>query len=145
MLPEALLRPVERLAQNLYLSPHALSQAVAPAAFDSTAELDAHARTYRSNAEVLVSALRDAGVTDIAPAHGAFYVWADMGAWGASGDLCRRWLADIGVAATPGGDFDPRHGDRFVRFSVAGSPGEVAEAAGRLGRWLGADRGSGPA
>lgn len=142
VLPEPLVRPVERLAQNLYLSPHALSQAAAVAAFDAQDELDAHALAYRANAATLLDALRGAGVEDIAPPQGAFYVWADMSAWGDSTTLCRRWLEEIGVAATPGIDFDSRRGDRFVRFSVAGGTAEVADAAHRLAGWLGTHPGA---
>ena len=135
-LPEALMRPVEALQQNLYLSPHALSQVAALAALGATDELDAHAYSYAANRATLTEALREAGVNSIAPAHGAFYVWADLGAWGTSDDLCTRWLEEIGVAATPGRDFDSHSGDSFVRFSVAGSPREIGAAAERLGSWL---------
>jgi aspartate/methionine/tyrosine aminotransferase len=136
VLPEELVRPVEALAQNLYLSPHTVSQAAALAALGDTGELDALARTYLSNREALSSALADAGVTRIAPAHGAFYVWADVGRWGDSTALCRRWLEELAVAATPGSDFDSTEGAAFVRFSVAGSPEQVVEAADRLRSWL---------
>ncbi len=136
VLPEELVRPVERLAQNLYLSPHALSQEAAIAAFDACEELDSHASTYQRNRDVVMDALRGCGVEDIAPAQGAFYVWADLSAWGGSGELCRRWLDEIGVACTPGGDFDPPRGERFVRFSVAGSTAEIDTAVRRLTGWL---------
>jgi aspartate/methionine/tyrosine aminotransferase len=141
VLPEELVRPVERLAQNLYLSPPTLSQHAALAAFDATDELDANVARYTANRHVLVDALRAAGLDRIAPATGAFYVWVDVGellerVGGDSRSLCRRWLEDLAVAATPGVDFDAARGDRFVRLSVAGSTDEVAEAARRLSRWV---------
>jgi aspartate/methionine/tyrosine aminotransferase len=136
VLPEDLVRPVERLSQNLYLAPPTLSQHAAVAAFDATAELDGHVERYRANRHRLVDGLRDAGITGIAPAEGAFYVWADVGHLGDSGALCRRWLDELAVAATPGTDFDPQRGHRFVRFSVAGSVGEVAAATDRISAWL---------
>jgi len=138
VLPPELVRPVERLSQNLYLAPPTLSQHAAAAAFDATDELDAHVERYAANRHRLVAALADGGITDVAPAEGAFYVWADVGRLGASGDLCARWLDELAVAATPGTDFDPAGGDRFVRFSVAGSRAEVDDAAERLGAWLAA-------
>ncbi len=141
VLPPELVRPLEAVQQNLYLAPHSLSQKAALGALGATAELDAHATGYRANRDVLVSALRSAGVGTIAPAHGAFYVWADLSEWGPSPELCKLWLEDLGVAATPGGDFDSSRGASFVRFSVAGSPTEVAEAAQRLGHWLTERRG----
>ncbi len=138
VLPNSLVRSVERLSQNLYLSPNALSQSAAVAAFGATDELDSHAGSYAANRSVLIDALVSAGVADIAPADGAFYVWADLGGWGESSTLCNAWLGDIGVAATPGTDFDSQRGGRFVRFSVAGDGAEITEAAQRLGEWLGA-------
>lgn len=139
VLPERLVRPVERLAQNLYLAPHTLSQQAALAAFDCTDELDALAHRYGANRAILIDALKAAGVTDIAPAQGAFYVWADLGAWGDSSDLSLTWLDDIGVAVTPGGDFDRSLGHRFVRFSVAGPTDVIITAAERLSAWLAAN------
>jgi aspartate/methionine/tyrosine aminotransferase len=136
VLPESAVRPVERLAQNLFLAPPTLSQAAAMGAFDALAELDLHARRHGTNRRILVDALRHAGVDDIAPAEGAFYVWADMSAWGDSRSLCGTWLEDLGVAATPGVDFDPERGERYVRFSVAGATEEIEEAARRLDPWL---------
>ena len=136
VLPEALVRPVERLAQHLYLAPPTLAQHAALAAFDATDELDAHVRRYAVNRRRLVEALAAGGVTRVAPAEGAFYVWADVGHLGDSSELCATWLADLAVAATPGGDFDGAQGHRFVRFSVAGSEDEVDDAATRLTDWL---------
>ena len=136
VLPEALVRPVERLAQHLYLAPPTLSQHAALAAFDATDELDAHVLRYAVNRRRLVEALAAGGITRVAPADGAFYVWADVGHLGHSSDLCASWLDDLAVAATPGSDFDRGQGHRFVRFSVAGSIDEVDDAAHRLTDWL---------
>jgi len=136
VLPSALVRPVERLAQNLYLAPPTLAQHAALAAFDTTAELDANVARYSANRDTLVAGLRAAGINGIAPAEGAFYVWADVGHLGSARELCARWLEELAVAVTPGGDFDATEGDRFVRFSVAGGIDEVADATDRLTRWL---------
>lgn len=140
VLPGNLVRPVERLAQNLYLAPHTLSQHAALAAFGITGELDSLAHGYAVNRRILTDALRSVGVHDVAPAAGAFYVWADLGRWGGSSELARAWLDEIGVAVTPGADFDHLRGDRFIRFSVAGSSETVTEAAERLTGWLRAHR-----
>lgn len=137
VLPEDLVRPIERLAQNLFISAPTLSQLAGLAAFDATDELDRNVERYRVNRDVLVSALQRAGVTDIAPADGAFYVYADVsGLTGDSQELCRTWLDELGVAATPGIDFDRPRGNRFVRFSCSESTDEVAEAARRLEAWI---------
>jgi aspartate/methionine/tyrosine aminotransferase len=137
VVPPALLRPVERLAQNLFISPPTLSQLAGVAAFDATEELDRNVERYRINRDILVSALGGAGLSSIAPADGAFYVYADVSTLtDDSQELCRIWLEDLGVAATPGIDFDVPRGRRFVRFSFSESTEEVAEAATRLARWI---------
>jgi len=132
-----LARSVECLAQNFYISPPALSQLAAVAAFDWQAELDGHVARYRANRDLLIAGLREAGLTRFAPAEGAFYLHVDVSALtGDSHEFCRRMLAETGVATTPGRDFDPIHGDCWLRLSFAGSTEDIAEAARRLARWL---------
>jgi aspartate/methionine/tyrosine aminotransferase len=137
VLPAELARSVECLAQNFYVSPPALSQLAALAAFGCGAELDAHVARYRANRDRLIAMLTNAGLTRIAPAEGAFYLYVDVSALTTdSQEFCRRMLAETGVATTPGRDFDPIHGDSWVRLSFAGSTEDIAEAARRLGEWL---------
>lgn len=134
--PPELMAPIERLAQNLTISPPSPSQAAALAAFDCEPELDAHVRRYATNRDVLLEGLAAAGIARLAPADGAFYAYADVGALADdSQSLCARWLAEIGVATTPGIDFDLADGRRWVRFSFAGSTAEITAAAERLVRW----------
>ncbi len=136
VLPEALVRSVECLAQNLFISAPTLSQMAAVAAFDCTEELDAHVARYARNRELLLRELPKAGFDRIAPADGAFYVYADVSAMTDDSEaFCKRMLAETGVAATPGIDFDPARGRRFVRFSFAGAEETMAEAARRLIVW----------
>lgn len=137
VLPEALVTPVERLAQNLFISPPTLSQHGGVAAFDCHDELRANVARYAENRTLLLRELPKAGLDRLAPSDGAFYVYADVShLTNDSGDLCRRMLAEIGVAATPGVDFDTGRGHGTLRFSFAGATDEVAEAARRLGGWL---------
>jgi aspartate/methionine/tyrosine aminotransferase len=136
VVPKELLRPVECLAQNLFISPPSLSQWAALAAFDAYDELDANVARYAKNRDILLHGLRAAGFGAVAPADGAFYLYADISRFAAdSQDYCRRMLAETGVAATPGIDFDPREGRNFVRFSYAGPTKEMIEAARRLKDW----------
>ncbi len=136
VVPEDLLRPVESLAQNLFISPPTLSQRAALATFDCYDELDANVARYARNRELLLEALPKAGFDRLAPADGAFYIYADVSAMtNDSEDFCRRMLQELGVAVTPGIDFDPGRGNAFVRFSFAGSTEDVAEAARRLQDW----------
>jgi len=133
VIPEDLLRPVECLAQNLYISPPAISQFAAAAAFDCRAELDANVARYDRNRRLLLEELPKAGFTDLAPAQGAFYLYANVGQMTNDSDaLWRQILADCAVATTPGIDFDPGRGSRFLRFSFAGTTEDMAEAARRL-------------
>ncbi|MGU3540494.1 pyridoxal phosphate-dependent aminotransferase [Methylobacterium sp. A54F] len=138
VVPEHLVRPVERLAQNLYISAPYLSQVAALAAFDATEELDAVRDGYARNRAILLDALPGLGLGRTHPADGAFYLYADVA--GLTNDavaFCRRMLDEAGVAATPGLDFDPDAGSHHVRFSFAGSEAECREAVARLSTWLG--------
>ena len=137
VLPEELVGPVERLAQNLFISAPAISQHAALGALEAEHELDLHVARYRTNRDLLVAGLAGFGVDRVAPADGAFYVWADIGHLGIdSAELCRRWLDEVGVAVTPGVDFDRTAGDRFVRFSYSESTADITEAVARLGVWF---------
>jgi aspartate/methionine/tyrosine aminotransferase len=136
VVPQDLLRSVECLSQNLYISPPALSQIAATAVFDCTAELDGHVAVYARNRELLLRELPKAGFERFAPADGAFYLYADVSAMTDDSEaFCRRMLEEVGVAATPGTDFDRERGRRFVRFSFSREEAEIAEAAHRLIAW----------
>jgi aspartate/methionine/tyrosine aminotransferase len=136
VLPPDLLRAVECLQQNLFISPPTLSQIAAEAVFDCIDELDARVAVYRANRDVLLEELPKAGFTRLAPSDGAFYLYADIGELtNDSGEFCRRMLAETGVAATPGTDFDPLQGHHTMRFSFAGATAEMVEAARRLKAW----------
>ena len=136
VVPPALLRPIECLAQNLFISPPALSQMAAIEAFASTDELNANVARYARNRDILVDAMPRAGLARFAAAEGAFYLYANIQDLGRdSTTLSRQLLGDIGVALTPGVDFDPRRGHDFIRLSYAGATADVEEAARRLIEW----------
>ena len=136
VLPQDLIRPVERLAQNLFISAPHIAQIAAEAAFDCTAELEANVAMYRRSRALLLQAMPQAGFSRLSPAEGAFYLYADVSdRTNDAQDFCRRMLAEAGVAAAPGVDFDRTRGNRFVRFSYCGPEADMAEAAQRLTRW----------
>lgn len=136
VLPEDLLRPVERLAQNMFISAPHLSQVAAEAAFDCHEELAANVARYRRSRDFLLGALPDAGFARLSPAEGAFYLFADVTErTNDSAAFCARMLAELGVAATPGVDFDRSRGNRFIRFSYCGAEADMREAVARLARW----------
>jgi aspartate/methionine/tyrosine aminotransferase len=137
VLPAELVRPIERLQQNLAISVPTLSQIAAEAAFDGRAEMDAVKHGYEENRRILIEALPKAGLEKFLPVDGAFYLYADVSRFtNDSLDFTKRMLEEAGVAATPGVDFDPVHGKEFVRFSYAGSAAEMREAMDRIGNWL---------
>jgi len=137
VVPEPLVRPIERLQQNLAISVPTLSQIAAEAAFDGADEMEAIKRGYVENRRILIEGLPKAGLTDFLPADGAFYLYADVSRFtGDSLEFAKRMLEQARVAATPGVDFDPFHGKNFIRFSYARSADEMREAVTRIARWL---------
>lgn len=147
LVPEAMRPAVEALAGNLALSPPALAQRAAVAAFEpaSYAEADANVEKYRESRALVLDAVPRLGWRRTAPADGAFYVYAELddsavepAAPGAapSARWCRRALDEAGVALTPGTDFDGVDGGHWVRLCFASPPDVVGEAVERLGAWV---------
>ena len=137
VLPEELVRPIERIAQNLYISPPDISQRAAIAAFDATEELEAVKAGYAASRRLLLDRLPAIGFDDFYPVDGAFYVYASVRRFSDNSvDFTRRMLVEAGVAATPGPDFDPERGHAWMRLSFAGTEPDMAEAMERLGAWL---------
>jgi aspartate/methionine/tyrosine aminotransferase len=137
VVPEPLVRTVERLQQNLAISVPTLAQIAAEAAFDGREEMQAVKRSYEENRRVLIDGLSRAGLDRFLPADGAFYLYIDVSPFGEdSSAFARRMLEGAHVAATPGIDFDPIHGKDFIRFCYAGSTAEMHEAVARIGKWL---------
>jgi len=136
VVPPDLVRPIERLTQNLLISTPTLSQFAALAAFDCTEELEAHIRRYRANRDLLLAGLPKAGFDHLTRPTGAFYLYADVAhLTNDSIAFCQRMLREAGVAATPGVDFDPQRGHGTLRFSFAGSTEDMEEAVRRLVNW----------
>lgn len=137
VLPERLVRPVERVAQSLYISAPELSQIAATAALGAGAELDTYRESYRRNRDFLMQRLPEIGFSIASPMDGAFYAYVDVTRFtNDSMAFARKMLADINVAATPGLDFDPIEGHRAMRLSYAGSNAEIEEAVERMAAWL---------
>lgn len=137
VLPDALVRPIERIAQSLYISPPELSQIAAIEAFKATEELEAVKARYAWNRELLMQRLPELGFPLAAPMDGAFYAFCDVTRHtNDSMAFARKMLAEAHVAAAPGRDFDPLAGHRTMRFSYAGSHDDMVEAMARIERWL---------
>ena len=135
--PSALLRAVECLQQNLAISVPTLSQIAAEAAFDGRAELEDIKHGYEENRRILLDGLPRAGLDSFLPVDGAFYLYADISRFSSdSFQFATRMLEEAGVAATPGIDFDPIRGRKFLRLCYAGSRDDMREAVARIGTWL---------
>lgn len=136
IVPPELTRAVECLAQNLFISPPAISQHAGIAVFECKEELDSHVVTYAKNRELLLRELPKAGFDKLASADGAFYIYADVsGITNDSTLFCQQMLTETGVAATPGTDFDPSRGHQFIRFSFARDTEDMKAAAKKLIAW----------
>ncbi len=137
VLPEDLVRPVERLMQNLFINAPTISQVAAEAAFDGTVELEGHKAVYAANRNLLMTALPKMGLTDLVPPDGAFYIYADVShLTDDAHELAKRLLAEAGVATTPGTDFDEARGKAFLRLSYARATEDVRMGVERMREWL---------
>jgi aspartate/methionine/tyrosine aminotransferase len=137
VVPPSLVRAVDRLQGNLAISVPTLSQVAAEAAFDARAELEAVKHEYEENRRVLLAGLPKAGLDRMLPVDGAFYLYADVSRFSDDSlGFAKRLLAETHVAVTPGSDFDPVNGHRFIRLCYAGSREDMHEAIARIGDWL---------
>jgi aspartate/methionine/tyrosine aminotransferase len=137
VVPAPLVRTIERLQQNLSISVPTLSQVAAEAAFDGRDEMEKVKRGYEENRRILTAGLPQAGLKTFLPADGAFYLYADVSEFTSdSFDFAKQMLEQAHVAATPGIDFDPVHGHRYIRFCYARSAEDMREAVARIAGWL---------
>lgn len=139
VVPDDLVGAARARMGNLFLTPPSLAQHAGLAAFDCRDELEGHVATYARNRELMLASIGSLGLSHIAPPDGAFYIYADVGHLTRDSlAFCRRMLDETGVATAPGVDFDPVHGNRFIRFSFAVSTELVEEALARLKPWFAA-------
>ena len=137
IVPDSLVRSVERLQGNLAISVPTLSQFAAQAAFDGRDEMEAVKHSYEENRRILTEGLPKTGIDKFLPVDGAFYLYANIARFSDDSlDFAKRMLNEAGVAATPGIDFDPIDGKHFLRFCYAGSAADMREAVERIGSWL---------
>jgi len=137
VVPESLVRTIERLQGNLAISVPTLAQIAGEAAFDGRDEMEAVKRCYEKNRLILMQGLPTIGLDKFLPVDGAFYIYADISHFSDDSlDFAKRMLNEAHVAATPGIDFDPANGKHFLRFCYAGSATEMHMAVERIGNWL---------
>ena len=139
LVPPELRRAVDCLTGNFTICPPVLPQYAAVAAFtpEAIAEAEGHLHHYAANREKLLAGLHHIGLSRLAPADGAFYIYADVSDFTSDSlQFCETLLAETGLAIAPGVDFDTVNGGSFVRLSFAGPAADVDEALIRLGPWL---------
>jgi len=137
LVPDELIDAVDRLAGNFTICPPALSQLAAVAAFQAYEELDANVARYAANRARLLAQLPTIGLDRLAPADGAFYIYADVSRWTSDSlSWAARLLEETGVAVAPGVDFDPVDGGKYIRLCFAGDGDEIERGVALLGGWL---------
>jgi len=137
--PEAAIGDLEKLAQNLYISAPSMAQSAALACFEPrTLEiLEQRRAEFGKRRDFLLPALRELGFNIAVEPEGAFYLYADINAFG--GDafaFCRHFLETEHVAFTPGLDFGRHQAGHHVRFAYTQSLPRLQEAVERIGRGL---------
>ncbi|MCD8566969.1 MAG: aminotransferase class I/II-fold pyridoxal phosphate-dependent enzyme [Geovibrio sp.] len=135
--PEEMAVRIKRLSESLYVSPPTISQHVAYKIFDHMDELDGYVAHYKTNRDILRTALPKAGLTRLSAAEGAFYLYADLSEYTNDAEgFCRAMVDEAGVSCTAGVDFDPTRGNTTMRISYAGTAEDMHKAAERIGNWL---------
>jgi aspartate/methionine/tyrosine aminotransferase len=139
VVPETMIRTVERIAQNMFICPPHASQVAALTALDCVDEAEANLAVYARNRALLLERLPQIGFDRVAPPEGAFYIYADVSELTRNSlNFAAEILEKAGVAVTPGLDFDPLRGAQTLRFSYAGSTADIAEGLDRLAAFMAA-------
>lgn len=137
VVPDAHVRTLERLAQNMFICPPHVGQVAALGAFEATDEIESNVAVYAHNRDIICQGLSDAGFRNVTVPDGAFYVYVDITDLQIdSRDLARDILENARVAVTPGVDFDPDRGQHFLRFSYARSTQEIETGIARLTTYM---------
>jgi len=137
VVPDELVRPCQIVAQNVFISPPALSQYAALEAFNADAEIEHMRKSYEERRDLLLPELRKLGFRINAEPEGAFYIYAGIEQWGIDSRVfADRALSEAKVALTPGYDFGSFHAGSHVRFAYATSVDKLKLGCERLGKWL---------
>jgi len=137
VVPPRMVRDVEKLAQNLFISPSAPAQHAALEAFapETLAILEARREEFRVRRDLLLPGLRELGFRIGAEPRGAFYIYAGIGDLGSdSFALAGQLIEEAGVATTPGLDFGANAPERHMRFAYTVAADKLAEGLARMER-----------
>ena len=137
VVPQKLVRPIQKIAQNVFISAPTVSQHAALEAFESVKELEQMRRIYKERRDFLLPELKRLGFYIPVMPQGAFYIYAGIEKWGIdSMDFVHRALAEAKVALTPGYDFGGFRAGSHIRFSYATGMDKLVTGCDRLERWL---------
>ena len=137
IVPKNHLRQVERLAQNLFICPPHASQITALKALEAKKELEQNVSIYKKNREILMNELPKIGFKSFSPPDGAFYIYVDVSEFTHDSlKFTKEILSKVGVAVTPGLDFDQVRGNTTIRFSYARSTEDILEGTKRLKEFM---------
>src|SRR4051812_18350245 len=135
VVPQRLVREIEKLAQNLFISPSTVAQHAALACFapGTIAILEQRRAELDARRKFLVPALRSVGFGVPVVPEGAFYVYADSSRLAPdSFELARRILREAHVAMTPGKDFGRHEPEKHIRIAYTQPVARLEEAVRRL-------------
>jgi aspartate/methionine/tyrosine aminotransferase len=135
VVPAAYVREVEKLAQNLFISPSTPAQYAALAAFspETIAILELRRAEFEKRRNYLLPALKSIGFNVPCVPEGAFYIYADSSrVANDSFELSRRILRSAHVALTPGKDFGDNHPEHHIRIAYTNEIPRLEEAIRRI-------------
>jgi aspartate/methionine/tyrosine aminotransferase len=137
VMPQELVRPIQKIAQNVFISPPSIAQHAALQAFDVDEDLEEMLKIYQERRDYLLPRLRKLGFKVPFDPKGAFYIYAGIEKWGFdSMTFVERALIEAKVAITPGYDFGSYMAGSHIRFSYANSLERLKEGCNRLEKWL---------
>jgi aspartate/methionine/tyrosine aminotransferase len=140
VVPEKLVAPIERLAQNLYICASSISQTAALACFEpeSLAIYEERRAQFKARRDYFLPALRDLGFNIPVAPDGAFYVYADASPLFAKLGVSSSWdfvfelMKRCHIAIAPGRDFGQDATEQYVRFSTASAMQDLQTAIARM-------------
>jgi len=137
VVPQSLVRPIQNIAQNVFISPPTISQYAALFAFETEDELALMRQTYNERRGFLLPRLKELGFRIPVDPEGAFYIYAGIEKWGLdSMEFTERALSSAKVACTPGYDFGSFRASSHIRFTYASSIEMLKVGCERLKVWL---------
>jgi len=137
IVPEALVRPVQKLQQNLFISPSPISQRAGVAALGKgKGDAGRMVKEFGERRKRMIEGLKRLGLTPGVEPTGAFYVFANVSRLSSDSlALAFDILEKAHVAITPGADFG-EGGEGYLRFSYAAAPDKIDEGLRRLAAYM---------